>query len=157
MSKRAQIAIIDLLFALIIFIALFLGFVLFWTLYEVRLTENMRREEIELLAFQVSNALVKTPGYPSNWEMYPNLTLSPGLASSDGVLSPAKIATFRNFTYNQTKAFFNIERYEYYLLIQKNATVVYETNNTPSGKIVSVRRNVWYENQEAKLDFALWA
>lgn len=154
--KKAQIAMTDLLLALILFTILFLGLIFFWTFYQSKFVDNFARDEMELLAFQISDALIRTPGYPSNWESNVNLTQSPGLSSSERVLSSAKIAAFSNFTYNQTKTFFNIERFEYYILIKQNNTVIYETNVTPTGRIVSIRRNVYYENQDTTLDFALW-
>ncbi|MFA4886618.1 MAG: hypothetical protein WC595_00225 [Candidatus Nanoarchaeia archaeon] len=155
MNTNAQIAITDLFFALIIFIILMTAFSFFWTLYLTRFNDNLQRQELELLAYHISDLLVKTPGYPDTWEQDPNNTRILGLAKQDRVLSQEKISAFANLTYNQTKTIFNIERYNYYLLIQKNGTALYETNTLPSGSSVSVRRTATYDNQPTLVQFTL--
>ena len=156
MNTKAQIAITDLFLALIIFIFLMIAFSLFWTMYLTRFNDNLQRQELELLTYHISDLLVKTPGYPDTWEQDPNTTRVLGLAQQDRILSQEKISAYANLTYNQTKTIFNIERYNYYLLIQRNGTALYETNTTPSGSSVTVRRATTYGNQPTIVQFTLW-
>lgn len=155
-SKKAQIAITDLSFAVILFIIFLIAFFVQFNNMQQRLADSINFENLELASIQITETLVKNPGTPTNWENNPTNVRVIGLASSDRILSKTKIEALQNLSYEQIKQGMNIEDKEFYLLIRNNENVFLELGNTTFKSAATIHRIVTYENQEATLDLSLW-
>ena len=63
--RKAQIASIDLFIAITIFLILAAITIYTWNLYNTRFNESLEYEKMQLITFQITDLLVKHPGYPS--------------------------------------------------------------------------------------------
>lgn len=157
--KRAQLAVTDLFIALFIATILIVIIIFAWNRYTVILEDNVGYEEMQIIAFQVSDLLVKSEGEPEDWENDPSNVDVIGLASSDRELSPKKVEAFVNLSYNITSKSLGVELYHYYFQLKHiNGTkmaehgVIFPSNRS----VVNVPRLVMYENEEAVVEFAVW-
>ncbi len=67
-QKKAQVFTTDVVFSIIIFAVIFMFLISIWGLYSQHLLEQQANTEMELLAFQIAEILVSSPGVPNNWE-----------------------------------------------------------------------------------------
>lgn len=154
--SKAQLATTDFYVALIIFIILLGVILLTLNNYTIRLDREQDKNEILLVAFQLSDALVKNLGTPSSWEDNATKLEVIGLAEDDHILSAKKVDAFINLSYNTTKVF--IRNYDFYFRIldyYNNTLITYGMpfNGTSS---VSTRRYVIYNNENAIMELTLW-
>lgn len=156
MSKRAQVALTDLTFGLVIFLILLTSFFIEWTRLQNRLTDTITFSELEINALYIADLLAKTPGVPNDWETRPQSLDVLGLAAHDRTLSPTKVTAFANITYNQAQQLFNVERFGLYILLKKNNQAILELGTVPTKRAVHIRRIVRYNEEKATLDVALW-
>lgn len=157
--KRAQLAVTDLFIALFVATILIVIIIFTWNRYTVILEENVDYEEMQIIAFQISDLLVKSKGEPEDWENDPNNVDVIGLASSDRELSPMKVEAFINLSYNITLKSLGAELYDYYFQLKHiNGTKMAEHGVIfpPNSSVVNVPRLVIYENEEAIVEFAVW-
>ncbi|MEM3555793.1 MAG: VWA domain-containing protein [Candidatus Micrarchaeia archaeon] len=87
--RKAQISGLDLILALMLFFIVMMLFAILWDLvhYNIRTTA-----EADLVAIQVANKLLNSPGYPYDWNAT-NVQLI-GLSSERGVMDQAKFESF---------------------------------------------------------------
>ncbi len=166
-KKRAQAAITDLFIAVAIFIVLITITTLIWNLYNSRLQSRLDYDTMVLKGYHIVDALVKSGGYPENWENSQNPELSTtmfGLAEYDHVISDAKIDKFAQLSdpskayYTNLKSIMKISLYEYRILLKApDNKVVYDSGRIPAGKFtVNLARFVFYKGQPHILEFAVW-
>jgi hypothetical protein len=94
-----------------------------WNKYNLRFDERLEYEDMVTLALQISNGLVRTPGYPVNWNST-NVKII-GLAKEDRVLSTEKLSNFVSLTSNQMKTALNIPLYNFYFaLLSLNSSTI---------------------------------
>lgn len=158
-NKKSQIFTIDLMVAMFIFIVLLTAIMLMWNRYIVIANNQIEYNEAQIMAYQVSDLFVKTKGKPSNWEENSSNALIIGLASSDRIISTAKVNAFLNISYNNSKKILNIPYYDFSFqindLLGNNLTNFY--GNTAEGDfIISLKRYIFYENEKAIMEFQLW-
>ncbi len=67
-NKRGQAAITDLFVAVGIFIILVTITSVLWNLYQVRLVNRIEYDDLVTKTFEMSDMMLKTPGYPDNWD-----------------------------------------------------------------------------------------
>ena len=157
--KKSQLAVTDLFLALFIATILIVTIIFAWNRYIVILGDNVDYEEMQIIAFQVSDLLVKSKGEPEDWENNPDNVDVIGLASSDRELSTEKVDAFVNLPYNITSKSLGVELYSHYFQLKHiNGTkmaeqgVIFPKNRS----VVNVQRLVVYENEEAIVEFAVW-
>ena len=129
-----------------------------WNLYNVRLNEDLEYEKIQLIAFQITDLLVKSPGYPAGWEENPSNVGIIGLAQNDRVLSQDKVTAFMNLEYNSSKERFNIEYYDYKFKIKSLSNSVMQESGLNFGGDTSVviERYVLLDDERRIMEFTLW-
>lgn len=126
-----------------------------------RVNENMRGR-----ATQVADLLVKTTGYPTDWNLNPGAARSIGLATKEYVLSPTKVNAFAGVDYNTAKEKLGVQNYEFHFRIigldTGNSTldtkIGRDTNNDTKAAF-QVRRIVTYgsaNSGRAEVRFTLW-
>lgn len=159
-SKRAQIAVTDLFIALFIATILIILIVYSWNSYAVVLSDNVDYNEMQIIAFQITDLLVKTKGEPENWETNPDNADVIGLASSDRILSTEKVYAFiNNLTYNNASLILGAGFYDFYFQLKHiNGTKLADFGQSiiPNRSVVNVPRVVSYKNEKAILEFAIW-
>lgn len=106
---KAQLFSGDMIAAVFLFL-LVSTFILFsWNSSIDVAAENLQRREMELAASRILDIMVKSPGYPANWEAGNASVI--GLAGYDRTIDPAKLNAFINMDYNRTKEIFGIGDY----------------------------------------------
>ncbi len=158
MSKKSQLAIMDAIMAISVFVLLIMSVVFIWNDYSVRLGEKININRMQIKAFQITNSLIKTAGVPTAWEVNSTNVEHIGLATKDRSLSKEKVNAFINLSYNKTREVFNINmEYDFYFRLKdlKNNTINI-TGLSPRNTIINLQKPVLYENKESIMEFALW-
>ena len=172
-THKAQVAITDLIIALVIFLILLAVVLGTWNIYTTRYAEEMSYRNLELTAFQATQLLVSQQGMPTAWE---NLDLENpddlaqlqvlGIASSPMVLDPDKVnALFLSLDAGAIAERLNIERYKFYLEFTNldNVALIEGKGDNPGltpdavHELVKLRRIVRYKNALVFFYFSLWS
>ena len=155
--RKAQIASVDLFIAITVFLILAAATIYTWNLYNTRLTENLEYEKMQLIAFQITDLLVKNPGHPSGWEETSNAGVI-GLAQDDRVLSQDKVTAFVNLDYNTSRELFNIELYDYkFRMKDLSNNVLQESGQEFTGDTsIVIERYVLFNNEKTIMEFTIW-
>ncbi len=155
--KKSQIVIIDLVIALFIATILIIVIILAWNRYTIILNEDCMYKEMQIIAFQTADLLIKTGGEPIDWEKTPSSVDVIGLASSDRSLSIEKVAAFLNLSYNISSKSLGLEFYDFYFQLKHvNGTKLGEYGKPPNNFVVNAQRLVSYKNEKAIVEFAVW-
>src|SRR3989344_2537755 len=117
-NKKAQIFSIDGFISICFCVIMIIFVMSLWNLYSLRLNENIRSEEIELLSFQITDMLAKFEGSPSLWQNDPENADIVGLNDGTGKLDEQKLNAFVEMNYTTAKKLMNIERFEYHLEVR---------------------------------------
>jgi len=163
---RGQLVSIEVIVAFLIFLSIFTIFQLFLNSFYRQSSQNLD-EKAYLLAFQTSQILSTSSGYPENWNST-NLTYI-GLARSRNVLDERKTRIFfTELNYNSTiSLYLPIGSFDAFILLRnasnneivvidgKNATFGLQPNSTKVFS-VNVRTPVFYAENECFLDVVLW-
>lgn len=162
-NKKGQVAVLDLFMSGLMF-GIAITLVMFtWNSYNVKIEDQLDYNTNLIKAYHVSDLLVKYPGRPTGWHRYntSNPAVTIGLAQEEGVLNIDKVDAFvNNLTYNYTKDKLEINNYEYFMRIVKldetNFTPPLSKGNTSSTEqMITLRRYVLYNDEEAILEFTL--
>ena len=153
---KGQIAVLDLLLAIVIFIIILTGFFLTWNRYTNRLDDSKLNNELSLHSFQTIQQLVTSPGMPNNWEVNISGVMILGLAKKDGVIDENKLNALKTLNYDQVRSLLNLKRFGMLLLIKKGNESIYELGNVSSGRTIQIERKVLYQNEESTIQLALW-
>ena len=159
MRNKAQAVITDLFIALFIFLLLVSTIIFIWNRYSTRFNEDLEYKDMQLKALEISDLLIKTQGYPENWELDPSSVDILGLASSDRVLSEEKInALILNITYQNATMFLGLPTYDFYLrLSYLNGTMIQDYGLSSTSELsVSVKRIVSYKNEKVIFETRIW-
>lgn len=124
----------DIYLAVFVFLILFGAMYLLWQGNLRHLDRERKVLEMKYTAVQVVDYLVSGPGNPIDWEVALNPTAI-GLASERLVLSDAKVSRlpglpesgFDKLSYEAVKTYLNIANYEYYLKIEANGALLFES------------------------------
>lgn len=79
---KGQVEILDLFFAIILFLVVVTTFFIVWNLQQSKLDDTKGTDQLEVYTFQFTNQLLRSPGIPDNWE-YSMI----GSVPSNGVLA----------------------------------------------------------------------
>ena len=159
-DTKGQFFSIDLVLSLVVFVIIFVFVLSLWNIYSLRLSEKVNAEEMQLLAFQISDILIDTKGIPGNWQQDISQLQVLGLQNYPGSLADDKITAFLALDYDQSKQLFNIERFEYqFRVLDRNGNVLNQKGmayNTSTKEIASVKRLVLLDNQTKQVIFTMW-
>ncbi len=117
-SKKSQIAVTDLFIALFMATITIIIIMFAWNRYTIILNEESDYRELEIIAFQTADLLVKSDGKPQNWENNPLNVEVIGLATEDRNLSLEKVYAFVNLSYNFTLRSLGLELYDFYFQLK---------------------------------------
>lgn len=168
--SKGQISAIDVLAGLFIFLFIYLTLskAVFEQFYGV---ESFRTAtDMQFVVLKATEALVKTAGHPSNWEKIvqqsgPNcnnegLVETIGLAKSDNMLSPEKVAQFTNcITYDRSRLLLNLDRFDYNFTLKAANGAMYSKGlplTNPGKRATSIKRFVDFNGFDANLQFIVF-
>ncbi len=159
MTKRGQIAIMDLFLAVAIFTIIIVIVGIVWNTQTKRFEGSIAQNNMQIKAFQATDLLVKNAGVKTEWEE--NLTVLEilGLSTNDRTISEAKVSNFTSLNYDLVRQLLNIQDYEFYFrLLDDEGVLIMSSGKTPIATTVSiaVRRFVHYKNNPAILELTLW-
>jgi hypothetical protein len=111
--KKAQVSGLDLILAIILFSMVLILFYVLWnvTQYNVKTSADA-----DIIAIQVANRLLDSPGYPSNWNAT-NVQLI-GLSSERGVMDQSKfedLLQLMSLNYDEVRQLLGLGPYQIYI------------------------------------------
>ena len=153
--SKGQIIMNDLFIALSLFLVVIVFTVLLFNNYSVHLNEEIETNDMLITAFQISDVLVSNSGYPSKWEENISSTKNIGLATKDRIISKDKLNNFTNLDYDTSRGLLKLY-YNFYINLKDLDNNTIATYGYINGeKIVNIKREVFYEGEEAILEFAV--
>lgn len=153
--SKGQIIMNDLFIALSLFLVVIVFTVLLFNNYSVHLNEEIENNDMLITAFQISDVLVSNSGYPSRWEENITSIKNIGLVTKDRIISKDKLNNFTNLDYDTSKGLLKLY-YDFYISLRDLDNNTIATYGYINGeKIVNVKREVFYEGEEAILEFAV--
>ncbi len=153
---KAQIWSIDFASSLTIFIIVLASVFLAWNYLSAQTQEQRAMDSMELFALEVSDALVRTPGIPEDWNSsYVEVV---GLASHENVIDPDKLNATESMGYDRLRLLMT-GGYDFYLIISDiNGTTYLEKGSLPQNRTtVPVERYANYGDRIVKMKLCLWA
>ena len=156
-TSKGQLISLDLLLSFAAFFLVCLFLLSLWDLNLTRLQDNIETEELELIAFQISDTLMNTPGVPFQWEDNISSVEMPGFAIERGLAEEEKINAFFSLDYNETKQKWNIERYDFQLKVyNEEGTLLQNTGpELNHSTLIALSRLALVNNQTYTFIFAL--
>ena len=166
-NKKAQVAVLDLFIAAMIFGIIVTGIMITWNNYNNKIEKRIDSNTNMVRAYHISDLLTRYTGKPSAWEKFDeDLSTNPvtiiGLAKQDHVIDNDKLNAFLNLDYDYIKAKLSINTYEYYFRISKVNGSDFDPKIEKGTKLnntnyVALKRYVIYNESEAILEFWLSA
>ena len=148
--KGGQLFSLEGVMSIVLFVFVLLFLVSFWNLFSSRIIATAEQDELHLQAAQIAEVLVSTSGFPPAWEKNPSQVSTPGLMRNPGELNENKLNQFLTLDYNQTKQFFNIERFDFFFEIRDEKGNVLNSSGlspTSTSSSVAFQRLVLVNNQ----------
>lgn len=158
-EQKGQGILIDIMMALFIFIVILGYLTTVWTMNLSTIESNYLSDDMQRLAFQTTDLLVRTSGTPNNWEtMVIDDVNTIGLATSDRILDEQKLNRFKNLgaDYRKAKEIMQIGNYDFYFELQGVDDVNAGLMPMTEAQKVVVRRIVNYKGEEAFVIFTLY-
>jgi hypothetical protein len=144
-------------FAALLFIVI-LGFsAISYSNFAEKYFMNEGKAQLETSIVSITETLIKSKGYPTDWENnVPGLEVL-GLAQTENILSLNKVNAFESISYNETKDLLGVSG-EYYIEIRSVDDQVFfskgsELVNTSS---VSLERTVFFNQSFSRLVVRLY-
>jgi hypothetical protein len=129
----------------------------FWS-WERYIVETRRRrtwQEMELVASDLSDLIIRIPGVPANWNSS-NVEVI-GLADEPQVLNSSKLAEFAKLSYADVTSIWGIPYNFHFNLTYPNGTLIQEKGLVPAGDYASVSKRIALLNQsEVFVYVTLW-
>lgn len=151
---------IDFMFGLFIFIIILGYLTAVWTLNLSTIENNYVFDDMQRLAFQTTDLLIKSEGAPGNWEEIADINDVNviGLAESDRVINEQKLNRFKNLgaEYEKVKEILQIANYDFYFELQGIDDVNAGLAPMAEAQKVVVRRVVNYKGSDAIVIFTLY-
>nr|MBA4405477.1 hypothetical protein [Nanoarchaeum sp.] len=164
-NKKAQIAVLDLFIAAMIFGVLVTGIMITLNNYNEKIEKRIDTNTNMIRAYHISDLLTRYAGKPSAWEKFDEGTsLNPvtiiGLAKQDHVIDNDKLNAFLNLEYDYIKSKLSINNYEYYFRLSNIDGSDFDPKIEKGEKLndttyVTLKRYVIYNESEAILEFWL--
>lgn len=144
----------DMAIAIFIFLALFISITIAWNSVLDSSSRNTQRKDTEMLLLRIADELVRSGGYPQNWEENPSNAITIGLAESDRILDSEKIQAFLDMDYETAKDILKTGGYDFQLRLVNNGSV--KGPAPDSDNIFFMRRMVLYNETNETLELYLW-
>jgi hypothetical protein len=154
MFRRGQVNSIDAMVAMVAFIMLLVFIISFWGTMLASKSELLKRTRFEYGIVSASDALIKSAGFPSNWETNASGVRTIGLALSPNVLSYSKLSNFTALPYATQKKLLGIYPDFYFFLQYQNGTRAFATGNSSifGSQIAAVQRVGILGNQTVTME-----
>ena len=118
-NKKSQINIIDMIIAIAIALILIVAIIVSWDRFVLKIAQKTSQNDMEIIAFQISDMLISNPGNPENWNTkdlsnpsnYPD---SLGLALADRVVSEDKLIKIDSLSCSALQDLLNINDLKYF-------------------------------------------
>ena len=157
MDKRGQISTYDIVVALFIFVLVFATMRGIWISNVQKAETEQEYNIMKLKAMQAIESMVKTKGYPKNWDGS-NVELL-GLARKQNVLSESKVMQFAAMDYSTAKDLLLIANYDFNFSLHSaeptdsvSVGMPLDSNST----VISIKRVVKYKGAEADVVFKVF-
>jgi hypothetical protein len=156
---KGQIWSIDFAASIVIFISVIVVMMFVWTYTSSQVAEQKSGDDIQSLAISVSDSLVRTPGFPPDWN---NETVSViGLADEENILNETKVEYFLYMgknDYDRVRSLLGISYNFHFNLTHLNNTMINETGIEPLNAdiIVPIERYCVYLGKPVKVRFIIW-
>ena len=108
---KAQLFSSDMIVAVFLFLAVASAALFAWNSAADKSVQTTQRRDMEITGTRILDILVKSPGYPIDWENKNATTI--GLASYDRTIDANKLNAFLDMDYNRTREIFGIP-YNYF-------------------------------------------
>jgi len=124
----------EFLLAYVIFAVVLTMVLLLWTNTTGNINAAEEMYDMERLAVDVSEKLMKTPGFPEDWTTAD--VMSVGLVNDSGDMDPEKVMGFvalmgNETNYEDNKHLLGIRLYEFYFYLENLSGSVVSVNGTP--------------------------
>ncbi|MCX8175268.1 MAG: hypothetical protein N3E51_03625 [Candidatus Micrarchaeota archaeon] len=127
---RGQALSTDAIISLSAFSILLFFIASYWTYASQSASEAYSQSRLEKSALSASDLLVKSPGYPPNWESNPQTASSIGLAQSPNRLSSPKLSALASLGYQNAKLYMGLEKDFYLAITLQNGSTVFSLGNS---------------------------
>lgn len=154
-SSKGQAVVTDVVFTVIIVVALLVSVMIEWNLYTARFAKDVEYATMVIKAQQLTELLAMTPGIPENWT---NDTVQQlGLASNSRNISAEKVGNLTLLSTTRIEELLGIEGYNItFILGYSNTTnVTLITENADMNISSNMRRGVIYQNESAVINFII--
>ena len=161
---RAQAWSMDFAASVVIFIT-----ALAIAIFALNYTLNQNQSQIEMnmmenAAMSASDALVRQPGIPEDWDSSDVITL--GLASQENILNESKLQNLLSLDNNTIKSLLGISNYNFYLEVRyangslaslpTGEGIVKGDPPSDASMVIPVERHVIYMGEIARMRLVLW-
>lgn len=162
-GKKSQLGMSDLFLAASIFVVLMGAAVFAYSHYTSKFESRQEFNRMQLAALEITDMLVKSPGMPSDWELWLDsgevklhvigFAYDPVNARN---LSATKIEGFMNMSYTESKKKLGTD-YDYYFKIRdlEGNTLAEKGSSQEEGQAAGIERRVLYNNNGAIMSFML--
>jgi hypothetical protein len=146
----------DFVFSALLFI-LMLGFAASsYSDYSVKYSLNEKKAGLETRIISISQSLVKSRGYPVDWENDASSIEVLGLAEAENTLSIQKVLAFDSIPYNETSDLLGISG-EYYIELRSiKGTLQFHKGQERNASSVSIERLVHFNQTPSRLVIRLY-
>ncbi|MBI2670844.1 hypothetical protein HYX18_02615 [Candidatus Woesearchaeota archaeon] len=156
-NKKSQVNILDLIVAMSIALMLIVAILISWDRFVLILGKKTAQNDLQIVAFQLSDILISNTGTPENWSS--GSVSSLGLAIEDRRLTKDKLQNFSAISYNDIKSLLKIQNFDFNLnLSYLNESQVFfvGADDISAKSLVRIRRLVWYNGTTTQLKISLW-
>lgn len=108
---KGQLFSSDMIAAVFLFFTMVSIILFAWNSAIDNYVQDMQRKDMEITGTRILDILVKSPGYPTDWEDKNATTI--GLAAYDRTIDADKLSAFLDMDYNTTKKIFGVP-YDYF-------------------------------------------
>ncbi|MFH1978469.1 MAG: hypothetical protein ABIJ92_04030 [Candidatus Aenigmatarchaeota archaeon] len=160
---RGQLWSTDFIVSATMFFTVLFLVIFVWNYTNTQGRERLEFNSIETLALTVSDAIIRTPGLPEDWNASNVRVL--GIASDDNVLNSTKVLRFVNLPYSNSRALIS-QKYQFYFELRNTTGEIIENSGTnlttgvypfdPS-IVVPIDRFVVYEDKIATMKLIVWS
>ena len=155
---KGQVWTLDMALSLMIFFAALISVTMAWNFISSDIAEGQEMTEMQLKAMTVSDALIRTPGIPEDWN---NDTVTViGLAYDDNELDSSKVSEFVSMSYQKSRSLLGIVPYNFYFEVEDINGTVYTNSSLPmdpdADVIIPAIRYASYNGRIVKVNFFLW-
>lgn len=154
---KGQVWSLDFIVSVIVFLSVLIPLFFVWNQINLQNQQELLFEDIERMALSLSDSLVRTGGFPEDWN---ESTVSViGLASGDNILDESKVSSFLSMgaaNYNMTRTLLTGSYDFFFEITDINGTAIGSMGQKPDDKmIVPIERYCIYNGRIVRMELAL--